>query len=346
MSWIFSTITIVLATIVAVVALSLLALVLRNGLDHRAARRRTALQALLFSYLDETITMDDLLASLRRADRPLLSELYEHLTNLVRGNARDRLRDVMTAAGVVEHDLAMLRHGRHGERIVAANRLARYGSPDVVAALRAVMAQSTGELRFAAANTLTELGETGPVRAFATTLLGDNESASRRYRSLFRKLLANAKDEVAALLEADVAEAIKILVVYALGKSGDYAFAAPIAAAARRGGEALRLEAYRALATLGHPAALPFVEEGLSDPSWRVRAEAATCAGHAGLVEARPSLVAHLDDAIWWVRLRAAEALYRLGEAGRQSLADHSNGSSAGAAVAGQVLREQTFMAR
>jgi hypothetical protein len=345
MSWILSAIALVLATIVAAVALSLLVLALRNALERRAERRRAILQDLVLSYLDETLGMDALLAALRRADRPLLSELCEHLTTLVRGGSLTRLRDVMSAAGVVEHDLTLLRQGRHAQRIVAANRLALHDSPDVVTALRAVLADSAGDLRFAAANTLAELGQTGPVRAFVATLFRDNLPASRRYRTLFRKLLANAKHEVAALLDSDTPDAINILVVYALGRSGDFAFAAPIAAAARGGGEALRLEAYSALAALGHPAALPFVEEGLRDPSWRLRAEAASCAGHVGLVETRPVLAALLDDSVWWVRFRAAEALYRLGETGRQSLAEHSEGRGPGASVAGQVLREQAFMA-
>ncbi|HEX8413037.1 MAG TPA: HEAT repeat domain-containing protein, partial [Sphingomicrobium sp.] len=64
---------------------------------------------------------------------------------------------------------------------------------------------------------------------------------------------------------------------------------------------------------LGHPSMAPAVLAALGDPEWIVRVQAAAAAGTMRLALARPRLMELLNDAQWWVRYRANEALVAIG---------------------------------
>lgn len=57
------------------------------------------------------------------------------------------------------------------------------------------------------------------------------------------------------------------------------------------------------------PQDLPIVRRHLTHPTWFIRVHAATALGKMGLEEDEPALISLLQDAHWWVRYRAAEAL-------------------------------------
>ncbi|MEW6329869.1 MAG: HEAT repeat domain-containing protein [Pseudomonadota bacterium] len=57
---------------------------------------------------------------------------------------------------------------------------------------------------------------------------------------------------------------------------------------------------------------LKLVRQYLSHPRWHVRAHAATCLGKTGMKEDEEQLVALLNDAEWWVRYRAAQAIVNM----------------------------------
>jgi HEAT repeat protein len=104
----------------------------------------------------------------------------------------------------------------------------------------------------------------------------------------------------------------------------------------------LQIAALRALAKLGHPAAQPVVERALSDDNWAVRTQAAISAGRIGLAALAPMLARLVDDDKWWTRFRAAEALYLLGQKGRQTLAALAEqGSPRAREIASEVLAEK-----
>lgn len=342
--WIVSPIAIALGVVSVLIGIALLVLAWRNEAERRRECRKQELQDLLLEYLDDSREPGQMRDLVRASDRPLFSELHETLGNLVRGDSADRVRALMSTLGVVEYELRKLKRGSRWRRVVAARRLASFDRPDVVDALHAALAAKSFDLRLVAALSLAEMGRVRSVAELVKALTARKSPASRRTRVLFRKLLASAKSEVVALLDSDISEEVTALIVYALGRSGEFAFAERIVAAARDGSSTVRLEAYRALAALGHPSALAFVEAGLMDSCWRIRAQAAACAGRIGLVETAAALDALLEDANWWARYRAGEALYRLGETGRALLAKHGLGTTPGASIAVQILNEKALM--
>ena len=78
----------------------------------------------------------------------------------------------------------------------------------------------------------------------------------------------------------------------------------------------VRIAATRALASYPHVRTSQTLCERLRDPVWQVRAQAAAGLGAIGAREAVEELDHAMTDASWWVRLRSALALRRLGSAG------------------------------
>lgn len=105
---------------------------------------------------------------------------------------------------------------------------------------------------------------------------------------------------------------------------------------------ALRLAVVQALSVLVDPRALDAIQAALEDPIWEVRAQAVLCASQLGSSALIPRLEKLLQDEHWWVRFHAAEALFKLGEAGMKALHQAARGASARAAdIAGGLLREK-----
>ncbi|HEX2957973.1 MAG TPA: hypothetical protein VHO70_14160 [Chitinispirillaceae bacterium] len=84
----------------------------------------------------------------------------------------------------------------------------------------------------------------------------------------------------------------------------------------------IRLSALRALCVLEHPRAEPAVAAGLTDELWEIRSLAAVCTGKIIFIHLIPNLLNLLNDSIWWVRYRSAEALIKMGDSGIQALSE------------------------
>jgi len=78
----------------------------------------------------------------------------------------------------------------------------------------------------------------------------------------------------------------------------------------------VRIATARALSAYPHPSSSRVLVGLLNDDAWQVRAQAATGLGAIGAREAVSNLDEAITDPNWWVRLRSALALRRLGEPG------------------------------
>ncbi|HVA13028.1 MAG TPA: HEAT repeat domain-containing protein [Stellaceae bacterium] len=198
------------------------------------------------------------------------------------------------------------------------------------------------DIRLAAAESLAEIGALPSVAELVDKLRIGTAQHSQSLRHVFRGLARRQSGELVALLAGEAPSLAKVLALDALGRSGDYGVMAPIIAASEDADVDLRAAAFRALADLGHPAALAAVARGLADPAWEVRTQAAICVGRIGLATLLPKLVELLGDSVWWVRFRAAEALFALGETGEHAVIAASQGAPGPAArTAHLVLAER-----
>ena len=82
----------------------------------------------------------------------------------------------------------------------------------------------------------------------------------------------------------------------------------------------VRTAALAGLAMLGQPDVADVIRDAMRDSAWQVRVAAINAARRLDLGDLVPDLIGCLDDEVWWVSFRAAEALTVLGQSGLSAL--------------------------
>ncbi len=281
-------------------------------------------------------------ANISARDRELVGGLVGEVMRLVRGDDLARLTELLRGLGTVESAQAKLKNGSDHQREQAAETLANFPDPAVLEALDRALDDGSARVRLAAAVSLSHCGHPPRfdriVEAMGRCVSG---SQSRRLRTLYREVAAAHPDQAVALAGEALEPATRVLIIDALGGIGDYRVLPALLAAARDADMEVRAAGFRSLSQLGHPAAAAVVAEGLRDAAWPVRAQAALCVGQIDLAEMVPELERLLGDPEWWVRFRAAEALFDLGEEGREVLAALRDEATPAGNIAQLILAEK-----
>ncbi|MFN4089268.1 MAG: HEAT repeat domain-containing protein, partial [Alphaproteobacteria bacterium] len=305
----------------------------------RRNERRRKLIAAILDWLDAE---DGGSAPPVDARRPLGARVAMDLLQLVRGRDRARLVDLLRRTGTDEALCRRIGSGRASERIEAARALALFSAPETLWALEEGLDDRDPEVRLTVASSLVALQAAPPLTVLIGKLAIGSAEQSRTLAPIFRELAKTRKDEfAAALADPDMPLPALLLVVDALGRTGDYRLVDDLAPLADHPALDVRAQALRALGSLGHPAAASVVLGRLDDAAWQVRAQAAIAAGRIGLAEAAPRLRELLADQVWWMRLRAAQALLALGPVGEGMLTEAAAGSGVAAETAATALAER-----
>ncbi|MFM8471617.1 MAG: HEAT repeat domain-containing protein [Limisphaerales bacterium] len=342
----------------------------RNRRSRSDARRRDSLMAIALEYVEEPAFLPAFKAQLKPEDQRLLVQLFADLLPKVRGDYADKVVHLMREMGLRDRCLAQLGSPKWWKRADAAALLGWFNEPQVIGSLERALDDPQVEVRLEAARALTQLKAVKSVAGLVARLAVVDATHSLGVKEIFRSLGPGAVTELTAVLDSDVPEHVKLLAAEALGHIGDpraipallNVFSHPARGSAdtihehkaRRGrafaersqpvnaSVALRLAVVQALSVLVDPRSLEAVLVALEDPIWEVRAQAAHCASQLGSPTVILRLETLLHDEHWWVRFHAAEALYKLGEAGVQTLLKAARGTSARAAdIAGGLLREK-----
>ena len=249
----------------------------------------------------------------------LLTDVAIELVGLVRGEEREDFLASAARLGVPESLRTRLRTGNARTRLTAAEALGQFHDPRSRATLEEALDDSSAEVRLTAALALASAGDAPPAKMLVERLGIGTREQSLLAVSLLREIARQKPEEVKALvLDEASPPQVKAAAIEALSASGDYSLVPVIAdLAAKANVEADELPRYlAALGAFGHPAAARAVTRRMDAPLAQVRAAAAEAAGRIGIVEADERLGDLLGDTDWWVRLRAAEALVRLGPRG------------------------------
>jgi HEAT repeat protein len=299
-------------TLLTMAVLILRRLVTERREKSRAVRRRQLSRRLLSG---DSPSAEEL----KNLPRGLAADTFVELMRLVRGSEREAFASQARALGVPWHLGRRLQRGSTRERLLAAQALGQFLDQDSTAILQTALTDRSPEVRLAAALALADAGHSHNVRDLIRELgLGVAEDSTLAV-TLFRSLWNERPDEIKALVtEPDTNSRVRLAAVEALAMNGDYSLVPVITRLAiAASDDADELPGYlHALGLLAHPAARPAVLDGLSRSSYPVRAEAARAAGRIGVVEFAGQIASLLDDGEWWVRFRAAEALFRLGDPG------------------------------
>lgn len=303
----------------ALAVLAVAGLLLARGVGGQRARRRETIRRTLLPAMlrGETVDMGG-----TRLAREVAAGLMVELAELVRGSDRDSLIAGARAAGAADEFLRRLRARAPQDRLLAAEALAQFPEhTDAVA--KVALGDLNADVRLGAALALAQEGRAPPVGELVRRLGIGTTEHSLLAVSLMRDLARTDPHAVEALLyDLELPDAVKLAATDALAESGavDHALLVAWMAEAADEESELRPRIFRALGRIGHPAGHGAILAGLESPDWRVRASAAEAAGRSALKAAVPQLAMLLNDGEWWVRLRAGEALARLGSKGRLAL--------------------------
>lgn len=322
----------------------MLLLVVRRAVEMAGQRRRdhlrAAASAALLGYMDGDVSA----AQVRQAAggrTATVGDLIYEMREIMRGEGSTRLIELAVACGGIDRERRRLRRRNPGARAEAVRRLGIYGS-DAVPLLTAALGDRNPGVRSAAAIELTALGAAPPLVTLAEAMRIGIDATSEDLRRIFRRVVAGEPRSAIALIEDEwTTDALNILLLDGLGFAGLFEALPAISTMLQNGTPAVRVEALRALANLGHPSAAEVAIDALADPDWRVRAQAANCVRRIGAEEAATALEPLLDDEQWWVRFRAAEALATFGADGCARLARLATHGDRAGQVAQLVLAER-----
>lgn len=330
----------------ALALMTMLVLILRRQiLQQRHLKRERIRKQLLrdiLSYQEGELSTKELQQHARE-NLPVLAELVSDLVQLVRGEELDRLITLFEELGLTERLIHNLKRRSKHQRLLAAMNLRYTHNSQAQEALQRALDDPDPDVRLAAATSLARLEAAPSLPLLNEKLRIGQPERSQTLLQIYQKLAETRSEEMRALLQAEETEDFtRTLILAALGKSGQYRAVTEIMHALESNSFEVRAAGLRALADLQHPAASQAVLNALSDDAWEVRTQAATCAGRLGLKEAGPQLAELLDDANWWTRYRAAQALYDLGETGREPLSRAANsGRERASRISSMVLAER-----
>jgi HEAT repeat protein len=341
------TIWLISLVVAAISPLIMIVLVVNRVFYNRLRQRRKAradeLTMNVLLYLDDENMDEAWFDSLRGRDKKLLGSLAGDLLRLVRGDNRAILINLLRHLDTVDRQIKLLMNGNKGERITACANLAYFDDDKVIDVLTATLDARDFDVRISAARALADLGRIPSVDILIDKLDASTGLRSRALGNLFRDLGQVAVPQLTEVA-ADLGqtEQFRILAINALGQIGDYAAIDPLVELVNDPLLEIRAAVYRSLAVLSHPVVSSILPGGLHDVSWEVRTQAALCAGRVGAVNVIPILIKLLADNIWWVRYRAGEALYAMGDVGLEMLQIVAKEQTLAGESAGMILAEKT----
>lgn len=334
------------------IVLAAAALILMFGLimarqrHDRAVQERAAHRALIHKVFFDIMAGDgDAAGRLNHVGRRtrVLAEAFLEVLALVRGDERERLVGSLRAIGVDERLRTRTTLGSWAGRIVAAEALAAFPSARTRHALKyALTVQDNVHFRVAAFRSLLDMDEWLRLEDIFVDLERSRGADSLLYLPIVQRLAAKDVDAAINALLDPRREALRPLLVEAIGMAGDFRALPVLAELVRAPDFEIRTAAVRALGDLGHPAGGPAIAAALSDSAWEVRGAACQAAARTGLAPLIPQISERLADPTWWVRFRAGEALIALGAPGVAALRSAaSDGPGNVARTASLVLAEK-----
>jgi hypothetical protein len=233
--------------------------------------------------------------------------LWNYLQDSVIDDASRRLNDVAHRLGMVEISRRMLRRRGLRHRLMAIATLGHLRDRSVWNTLCACAASPQVVLSLAAARALVQVDREAAVRHLMPSIVTRSDWPAARVASLLRTAGPGvvSRPLVQAALEAGPKEAPRLIGL--LDAAYQEAATPAIQQLLERTDEKETIAA--SLRALRDPQGLDSVRRFSTDPRWEIRVQAAAAIGRLGNAGDAHRLSMMLSDREWWVRFRAAKAL-------------------------------------
>lgn len=288
---------------------------------------RTRVQQALVDYLHGGRPLAVSLASYAQRAR-LMAEVLLDFLAIVRGGDLERVIAELRALSVDKVIRRRISRGSLPGRLACVEALGAFPGPETQAALRVAAARGAPLLRLAALRSLVQAEGEVTVERLLADLASGKLVASGQLSELMQMVVElDTAAAVAASARRDLSDSCRMMLLEAMGRSGDYGLIGPIEAHLRWPNPEVREAAVRALGKLMHPASEACLAEALRDGEWQVRSAAAEVIGDGRMAGQLMGLAAALRDPVWRVRFQSAAALAKFGAPGAVHLKAAADGT-------------------
>ena len=323
-------IALILSAMSAVVLAVIIGVRLRAQSEaRRMARLRREVEPLVAAYVAGREKPAPVVDVLRKSPEQSLLLLME-ISDRLEPASRAQLRPLFASLPLREKESQAL-WSRHWERrMQAAERLGYLGDSVSVPALLDALQDPVLAVRFAAARSLSAMGEIRaiPQIVLAFDLPGDMNQ--RRVAEILHDFGSAGTGQLLDILgneDGTFSDNATGVAARVLGMLRAPQAVEPLLPLLGHEDFRVRLNAVRSLGQIGDHATADAVAKLAEDPAWEVRNAAAQALGRLKAERHLDKLAAALRDTSWWVRFSAAQALWSLGASGREALTAAVTGS-------------------
>lgn len=270
--------------------------------------------------------------------RKVLAEEALSSAQLMRGSAKARLVALLRDMRLDRRFRRQALRGTVRDRLGAIEALALFPDAETAETLRTAEAARDLRVSLAALRVRVATGFGPDMSGLLERAAAPGAGKSAILQELIEHRAALNLPEALRLLNVSLSSAGRVLLLRAIGETGQFEALGPLKVALRHPDPEARAAAAGALGALGYSEAGPWLAHATLDGDWRVRLRAAEAIGRLGAWELAAALEPLLEDPVWWVRFRAEEALGRLGEVGLSKLADAAGALHMAARAQGAAL--------
>ena len=327
-------------------------ILLRILTDRRIARdaefHRLA-KPVIRSFLAEETSPETAAAILRKDPRGGMLLLMEESRSLGEGG-RERLLPLLALLSYGKVEATHLRSRNWEKRLRAVEALGYLGDDDSLPDLMNALGDNLLLVRFAAAESLCRLGCQNAVEPILRSLDVAGDVSQRRVAEIITTLGAHAAEPILSILQnpSSTENALGIAARVS-GMLRIHRASEPLKRLLHHHSQNVRLNTVRSLASIlgsGDHEVITMISSLGEDSSWEVRCSVMNALGRLGATREIPLLLNGLSDPQWWVRHNAAEALYEIGEPGIKALKDAVEGhvDGYGRDVSREVLQQHGIL--
>jgi len=274
----------------------------------------------LCAYLEGKEGREAVLGILGRKRFPALDLLMDQSEEMD-PEARKKLAPLYSGLSYTQGILQDLQSRYWPRRLRAAERLGYLGEESAIPPLMRALGDDILDVRLAAALSLARLGCGGALIPVIRSLDLPGEISQRRIAEILSVLGEEATEPLLQILHDRTLGPASLCIAIRTSTLLNLRRAAPtIESLLDHTDEDVRINAIRALGSLGEPSCVPKITALAEDSSWPVRNAVMDALGRLNDHTSIPMLSESLGDPEWWVRYHAGIALWQLGESGIQAL--------------------------
>lgn len=277
---------------------------------------------------------------LSRSDVTIALLVLLDMLRALRGEEAKRIIEISTLWRMSDRLENVVENGSKGQRIQALTLLSYIQDENARAILLASAEDMDIYVQMAALRGLAKRNEIEDLHFIVDCLARSLNTNTLLLADVLKQFGKPATPHLLHLANLDVKIEIRLAAIMALGFIGSLDAVDGLIALLQDERLDIRASAISALGRIGDRRAAEAILTNIEDDNDAVRIQVIRALGRIREISTMPKLHAALSDANWWVRYRAAEALFNLGSKGQALLRAVSKQTDNAGIIASQVLEE------